>query len=119
MKRYKAAAFALACICLMAGCSRQGNATTQVTAENYTFEAKVLETGEQFILVEPVEGTEERKSADQISISTGEIGESESLEVLKELQSGDLISIGYQGDIAESYPAQIHSVYQIRLAGQE
>lgn len=119
MKSYQIAALVLVCMGLIAGCSRQENITTKVTAENHLFEAEVLEVGEQFILVEPLEGTEERKSADQISISTGDLGESESLEVLKELQAGDLISIGYQGGIAESYPAQIHSVYQIRLVGTE
>lgn len=77
--------------------------------ETVTFQAVVLETSETSVLVEPVEGSSELNSADQIRIPNEEgipFG------------AGDVIEIEYDGSILESYPAQLGKVYQITLIEQ-
>ena len=60
-------------------------------------------------LVEPVEGSAELKSADQITVPMKDMAPSPEPEV------GDILEIEYDGYIAESYPAQINNVYSIRV----
>lgn len=67
----------------------------------YGFVAKVLESGESSILAEPLEGEWERSSADKISCSFSENK--------KMPQAGDYVRIVYDGQIMESYPAQIRA----------
>lgn len=92
-------------ICLMAmtGCARE--------AVNPYFQGKVLEVQENSILVEPLEGEEELKSADQITVSTDVI----SVHEVPEMKEGMLIQVVYNGEIAESDPAQIKEVFAIYL----
>lgn len=78
----------------------------EVTAEA-EFEAIVLENESQ-LLVEPAEGTSERNSSDQIVLHLPQ--------ALETLQPGDRILVGYDGEIAESYPAQIFNVTYIKRA---
>lgn len=61
------------------------------------------------IFVEPIEGSTELNSADQITIPMINMNPSPELEV------GDALKIEYGGSIAESYPAQITNVYGIRV----
>ncbi len=75
------------------------------------FNAKVLEVNENNILVEPFENTDERKSADRIYVSTKLKGD----EILPEIKKGNYVTISYDGNIQESYPAQITNVYSIIL----
>lgn len=78
----------------------------EVTAEA-EFEAIVLENESQ-LLVEPAEGTPERNSSDQIVLHLPE--------AIDSLQPGDRILVGYDGELAESYPAQIFNVIYIKRA---
>ena len=78
----------------------------EVTAEA-EFEAIVLENDTQ-LLVEPVEGSPERNSSDQIVLHLPQ--------ALDTLKPGDRIIVGYDGEIAESYPAQIFNVAFIKRA---
>ncbi|MCM1050051.1 MAG: DUF5301 domain-containing protein [Clostridiales bacterium] len=71
-----------------------------------TFQATVIEINNDTILVKPVDGSLELDSADKFSISNKEE---------LELQVGDLIEIAYNGDILESYPAQLGEVYEINV----
>ena len=87
------------------------------TAQDY-FEATVLEVKEHTLLVEPLEGEEERKSSDRISVGTDSIRQEDSLTALGKLQEGDVIEIGYDGMIMESYPAQITGVFAIEIIGE-
>lgn len=66
-----------------------------------TFVAKILQISGNAVVVEPVEGEPERRSADQISFNKAD------LEQLGE-QVGSVVEITYDGLIAESYPAQIN-----------
>ncbi len=74
--------------------------------ESVTFQATVIEKNNDSILVRPVDGSLELNSADEFSI----LNERE-----LELQVGDLIEITYNGDIMESYPAQLGEVYEITV----
>ena len=111
--------FLFSALCLLgilslAGCAQEKQ-TTAVTAENATFEALILEVSEGSLLVQPVEDTTESRSASQIAVSTKGIGEEGSVEYLKTAQAGDTVSISYNGEIAESFPAQIAQAYAISL----
>ena len=64
---------------------------------------------------QPVEYAAESRSASQIAVSTKGIGEEGSVEYLKTAQAGDTVSISYNGEIAESFPAQIAQAYAISL----
>lgn len=77
--------------------------------ETVTFQATILEIQEGYYLVEPMEGSAELNSADQIAIPMTNMNPSPEPEV------GDVLEIEYDGSIAESYPAQIANVYGIRV----
>lgn len=78
------------------------------------FQAKIIEMEEGGMQVEPVEGSQELASADRIRIPFGEAG------FPSGLKAGDTVEITYNGEIMESYPAQLGEVYQItKIEGQE
>ena len=77
--------------------------------ETVTFQATILEIQDGYYLVEPVEGSAELNSADQITIPMINMNPSPEPEV------GDVLEIEYDGSIVESYPAQITNVYGIRV----
>lgn len=83
--------------------------TTVAPGENPFFNATVLEVNERNILVEPLEGEDERRSASQIYVSTDVI----STIPVPELKNGDVIRIVYNGEIQETYPAEISKVFAI------
>lgn len=87
--------------------------TTSVIITDYHsgFNAKVLEVNENNILVEPFENENERKSASRIYVSTELKGNGQ----LPEIKKGDYVTISYDGNIQETYPAQITNVYSITL----
>lgn len=90
------------------------NTTTSVIvdyAENVNpyFNAKVLEVNEKNILVEPLKGEIERNSASKIYVSTDVI----SGNPVPELKKGDEVRIIYNGEIMETYPAEISGVFTI------
>lgn len=73
------------------------------TTEEYSFYATVIESKERYILVEPVEGSQELKSSDKFSIGLGENN--------NEVYSvGTIVKIIYDGTIMETYPAKINVI---------
>lgn len=84
-------------------------ACSSKTNNRATFQATILEIHDNYYLVEPVEGSAELNSADQITVSITSINVSPKPKV------GDILEIVYDGAIAESYPAQIANVYSIRV----
>ena len=74
-----------------------------------TFQATILEIRDGYYLVDPVDGSTELKSANQITVPMTNKNLSPEPEV------GDVLEIEYDGSIAESYPAQITNVYSIRV----
>lgn len=92
------------------GTSSGGGESKAGGDETATFQATILEIQDGYYLVEPVEGSAELNSADQIAIPMI------NMEPSPEPEVGDVLEIGYDGSIAESYPAQITKVYSIRVA---
>ena len=83
----------------LVGCGKEKVST-------YTFKGRVIEKRESSILVEPLEGEDIRRSADKISVA---------LPSMPELNPpafpvGTLVEIEYDGNIAETYPAQITAI---------
>jgi len=119
MKKQFALFLALVCIFALAGCGNTADGkTTETPAAKVYFKAKVLDISDDYLLVEPLEGTPERKSADRIKVSIGDIEEEQSLRYLAEAGVDDTVEIAYNGKIAESYPAQTNSVYEIKLVAK-
>ncbi|MDD6572185.1 MAG: DUF3221 domain-containing protein [Thermoflexaceae bacterium] len=75
------------------------------------FNAVVQEIGQGQVLVAPVEGSRELNSSDLIWVTTTVV----SANGVPSLKAGDTIRIVYNGMIAESYPAQIDTVFAIYL----
>ena len=88
---------------LFAGCALGGRPAGQVS-----FSATVIEVNGTEIIVCPDEGSDELRSADRISVSTNTVADGEA-----EFAAGDRVSITYNGDIMESYPAQLGGVSEV------
>lgn len=82
----------------------------ETVPDKITFEAEVLEIYEGYFLVEPVEGSWEFNSADQIEVPMKNMDPSLEPEV------GDIIEIVYSGEILETYPARLQEVYSIKVS---
>lgn len=104
-KKFLAIFSILVILPILAGCKE--------TEQKYNpcFNAKVLEVSEGYVLVEPLEGEEILKSTDQICVSTDVVSKIE----VPQMEAGTQIRVVYNGDIAESYPAQINTVFAIYL----
>ena len=74
--------------------------TTNQEQNEKSFFGKVIESKTSYIIVEPNENEEIRKSADKISIGLGEYNDALYM-------VGTNVKITYKGDIMDSYPAQI------------
>lgn len=70
--------------------------------DEYAFYGKVIEVNSNYIIVEPNEDEEERKSSDKIFIGLGE--NNDALYTV-----GTNVKITYDGTIMESYPAQVRA----------
>lgn len=98
MKRLIVLLAVLLCAALLSGCGADGGSTGN---EKY-FTAMVLEVHENSVLVAPAADSDEIRSADRI-----DVGLSDEEGVWPDMQPGDVIRIAYNGQIAESYSAQI------------
>ena len=68
--------------------------------KEYSFLGKVIESGTSYIIVEPNENEEIRRTADKISIGLGKYNDA-----LYEV--GTNVKITYNGDVRDTYPAQV------------
>lgn len=93
---------------LLAACKPSMNT---IIATKPCVKGEVQEVHEQTILIEVNEGEEARKSSDLISVSLNV----ENADSITHFYAGDEVAVYYDGQIAESYPAQIHTVYAITL----
>lgn len=71
----------------------------------------VTKTSEQTITIQVNKGEEARKSSDVIVVSLN----AENKDSMTHFYIGDEVAVYYDGAIAESYPAQINTVYAITL----
>ncbi|QOX65764.1 hypothetical protein FRZ06_21625 [Anoxybacterium hadale] len=98
---------------LLAGCGRGPE-------KGASFIGVVLENKQNYLLVEPVEGSAELASADKIEVFIGEDtqlslkGKTAAI-TAEAIGAGSSVEIFYSGAIAESYPAQINSSHKIVL----
>lgn len=100
---------------MLCACGKKGNSVEMLDSadpipETVTFQATVIEATDNSILVKPIDGSLELNSSDEFSIPNKE---------QLELQTGDLVEIIYNGEILESYPAQLGEIYKITLLEQE
>lgn len=100
---------------MLCACGKKGNSVEMLDSadpipETVTFQATVIEATDNSILVKPIDGSLELNSSDGFSIPNKE---------QLELQTGDLVEIIYNGEILESYPAQLGEIYKITLLEQE
>lgn len=79
-----------------------------VTSGENFFNATVLEVTENAVLVEPFKEFDESKSSDKIWLSLAWRPKN-----YPQMKVGDEIRVVYNGDIAETYPAQINTVFAI------
>ena len=104
MKRILALFLILGILLSFAGCAKKEEQpqNTAPTPALESFTATILEFGTNSVLVQPVEGESELRSADKISFGTKDL---EQLPV----SAGSRVVIYYDGMIMESYPAQIYA----------
>ncbi len=93
----------------LGNCIKEMLASADNTPLMITFQASVIEKTNDAVTVKPADGSPELDSADQFYISNEEN---------PELQIGDLVEISYNGEIMESYPAQLGEVYKITVIEQ-
>lgn len=82
--------------------------------EKTSFNAVVLEVNEDILLVEPEEDAAERKSCDRIQVGLSGMEEKRTSELLDTVEAGDIVCVTYNGEIMETYPAQIFA-YDVTL----
>ncbi len=100
----------LSLILVATACGTSSGGESEVGGnEKATFQATILEIHDGYYLVEPVDGSAELNSANQITVPMTNMNPSPEPEV------GDVLEIEYDGSIAESYLAQITNVYSISV----
>lgn len=97
---------------IITGCSNiQSN-------DEYSFTATVLENTKSHLLVKPDEGSNELSSADKIRIFVEDatlLNSDDKEIIIDDIKTGSKVKIYYNGEIAESYPAQINSCYRVKV----
>lgn len=73
------------------------------------FRAIVWEISDDYYMIEPEEGSPERRSAAEIRISRMY------LDSAFEVNVGDVVEVIHSGDILETYPASLRDVYSVRI----
>jgi len=83
-----------------------------------TFTATVLENNTDSLLIEPSKDSNEINSSDKIVVSLDgcQIVDSEGKDIsAADIPVKSIIEITYDGIILESYPAQMHNCYKVKL----
>lgn len=112
MKQYPVFICVVIILVILTGC-----ANLQKKDET-SFSATVLENDQSSLLVQPEEGSSELRSADKITVYIKGVTllDSEGGETtIDDIVKGDKVQIFYNGQIAESYPAQIHKCSKIKI----
>lgn len=81
-----------------------------------SFQAVVLGITEDWCLVEPVEGSRELDSADRFEIAlTKQLPFVLAYDIAYGAEVGDILEITYNGEIMETYPAQLGEITGIKI----
>ena len=110
MKKKLYSSICLLCLAVIILCAYGKQEKGNNEPKTITFQATIIEVNSDTIIVEPVDGSSELNSADKFSISNDEN---------LELQVGNLLEITYNGDIMESYPAQLGEVHNITIVQED
>lgn len=104
-KIFAAVSLLLCAVMLVPGCKKQEKEENmqQNRGKSVSFYATVQKINGSSVLVEPLAGEDELRSSDQITFGTKDL---EDIGV----QAGDIVKITYNGEIMESYPAQIKAI---------
>lgn len=94
-------------VCFLTNPIKDDNENPSNPAVECQFRALVMEVHDQYLLVEPVNGSAERNSADRIEVSLPDQTAMPKV--------GDEVTIVYDGQIQETYPARITNVYRIDI----
>jgi len=89
--------------------------------EETSFQATILENNGTYLAVQPEENSPENSSADQLHVSVSDaklLDENDNETTIEDFLQDMKVNITYNGMIAESYPAQIHKVYEIKILPQ-
>lgn len=70
---------------------------------SYAFYGKIIESKQNYIIVEPNEGEDIRKSSDKISIGLGKYNDAI-------YEVGTNVKVTYNGEVMDTYPAQIKAI---------
>ncbi len=117
MRKYIALLLALVCVLGLVGCNKStqydvadepsvsGTAEEDITS----FGAKVLEVNDNYLLVEPLADSNERKSADKIEVP---LADKTSWPIPA---IGDTVNVFYSGGLQETYPARITKVCRVEI----
>ena len=104
MKRWLSILAVLGCIVALSGCKNE--------AEQAYFNAKVLEVNKEYVDVRCIEAFNSGISVDEeFSVTTDVVSNSE----VPELNVDDNIRVVFNGEIMESYPIQLGTIYAIYL----
>ncbi len=87
------------------------NGTVEHVNYIHNMKAKIIEANGTTLLLEPFAGEWELSSADRITVGYGSLELDES--ITAQFTAGATVMVGYDGMIAESYPAQINATYGI------
>lgn len=111
MKQFMALMIALVCVLGLLGCGGQSDKSFDKAdkLKEYQFRGTVLERAEDYLLVEPVDGSAECNCADKIEVS---LTDKTSWPIP---QVGDLVNVVYDGIIQEIYPARIPRPYRVEI----
>ena len=103
MKKYLILLLAVFCLVSLLACGKPGK------EDVHTFRATVLEVHQTYLLVEPADGSPERNSADQITLSL------QGKTSWPTPQEGDTVDVFYNGELLETYPAHIGKLYRVEI----
>ena len=109
MKKWILFVLVLICMLSLVACDNKSGKDFDET-KTFSFQAKVLEVHDSYLLVEPLANSNESKSAGRIQVSLKDKKASWSIPVVD-----DLVEIVYDGNIMETYPAQLGKVYRIEV----
>ncbi len=109
MKRFMAFVLAWIAVLGLAACDHKSGKDFD-PAETFSFHAAVLEVHDSYLLVEPSADSNESKSADKIQVSLKDKTSSWPMPAV-----GDFVNIVYDGNLMETYPAQLGNVYRIEI----
>lgn len=107
----------LLCLSVLSGCDgREQESVSESGAQSsvihdHSFLARIIEINNGSALVEPLDNEWEKSSASRISFDTSKL---EDIEV----DVGDVVCITYEGEIMESFPAQVKATGWSILRGQ-